>query len=241
MKRFFSLSAGDIKNIYRDSMQLLVAAAPLFIMAVLRFGVPMAASLLKQHFGFELSAHYSFMLSLFLTMPPLMYGMVIGFLMLDERDDGLLAYFAVTPLSKSGYLRQRVLLPVVVSFLMILILVYGSGLSTPSFIKLLPVALLTSLESPLLALAIVSTAANKVEGLAIAKGLGITIMAPFAGYLWNSDWKYLVGVIPQFWVSQAFMGITDNHIPYGLSVLAGLAVHFGYIAVLMRIFKQKME
>lgn len=244
MIRHFTITRGDLKNIYRDRMQLLVAVTPLIIILLLRFLVPVVTNLLKVHLLFDLSPHYPFILSFFITLTPLFYGMVIGFLIIDERDEQLISYFAITPLTKSGYIKQRVGLPIVITFTLTIILVYGSGIvSIPflNFLKLIPLAFMLALEAPLMAVVLASTASNKVEGLAIAKGMGITILSPLAGYFIAFRWRYLAGIFPQFWVSQAFLGIYNDHFQYLSSLSFGFLIHIIYLKLMINRFNKKVE
>lgn len=47
----------------------------------------------------------------------MLLGILAEFIILDERDDHLLEYYAITPLQKSGYLGYRLLMPVIISFI----------------------------------------------------------------------------------------------------------------------------
>ena len=54
--------------------------------------------------------------------------MVLGFLLLDQRDDQTLTALQVTPLSLNGYLAYRISLPMLISLVTTLLMVPLAGL-----------------------------------------------------------------------------------------------------------------
>lgn len=87
----------------------------------------------------------------------------------------------------------------------------------------------------MLALFLGTFAANKVEGLALSKAMGITFMAPLAGYLVEGNWHLLGGFFPPYWVTQAFLaaGGGDGYVFY---TVGGLFVHALAVCVLVKKF-----
>ncbi len=238
MKKIAALTGGDFKNIVRDPLYLMVMAIPLFMSAAVRFAAPMAQRLLIKYF--DLSEHYLFIMSFFILWAPLMFGWIIGFILLDERDEDILSFISVTPLSKAGYLRYRILSPVLISFFLSLAVLFLVGLAELKFIKLVPVALLASLEAPLMALFLAAFAGNKVEGLALAKTASIAMLAPFAGYFLSSKWQLLAGIFPPYWVSKAFLAAYGSGPAYWLYLTGGFIIHALLIYLLLRKFKNRM-
>lgn len=53
---------------------LMAFAAPLLIAVVLKLGLPFAAAMLREALGFDLTVHYAFIVSLALTLVPMMKG-----------------------------------------------------------------------------------------------------------------------------------------------------------------------
>ena len=234
------LSVGDFRNISRDPLLLLSFAAPLLIAVVLKLGLPFAAGIAGETVGVDhLTRHYPFIISLALTLVPMMLGMLIGFIILDDRDENLLAFYAVTPVSKVGYLLHRVTVPVVLSFVLSLLMIAITGLVPVNYLTLIPVLLMASLQAPLIALFLGAFAANKIEGLALAKALGILLLAPFPGYLLDSPWQLLAGVFPPYWVSKAFMAGLKPSPLFGTYLAAGLVLQASYGYLLLQRFNQK--
>jgi len=106
---------------------------------------------------------------------------------------------------------------------------------------LLPVTLVAAIGAPVYALLLVTVASNKVEGLAVAKALGIMMAAPFAGYLLKSPLSLMAGLLPPFWPTMAIVMGYNRGSAFWLYVLAGTAVHLAWLAALHRIFDKRKD
>ena len=93
--------------------------------------------------------------------------------------------------------------------------------------------------APLFALILSTFAANKVEGLALMKGLSVFMLGPLAAYFIDSDLQLLLGVLPTYWPTKAFWvaGEGGNLWPY---VLVGMVYHLLLLVWLLRRFQKKM-
>ena len=107
MKRVLALAASDLKSITRDANYWMMILGPALMVAVLRRLVPWVTLLLRQHLDFDLAPHYPFMAAFFILVPPLLFGMISGFIILDEQDEHIISFLTVTPLTKIGYFAYR--------------------------------------------------------------------------------------------------------------------------------------
>jgi fluoroquinolone transport system permease protein len=197
------------------------------------------ADVLIKELHFDLSEYYPFIASFFIMLPPMLYGFAFGFIILDERDERLLTYFMVTPLSRTGYLMYRIASSTVMGFLFCFLIIGFSGLVRITFLKMVPVALMVSLEAPLMAFFLAAFADNKVEGIALGKGIGVLYAAPFIGYFIRSDWQLLAGIVPPYWVSKAFLAAKEGSGSFAFYVLVGIFVHLVYFVFLVRRFQNR--
>ena len=230
MRKTFALALGDYRNVARDSFLLMMLAVPLLLALLLRFVVPFAATKLKPYV--DLVPHYRFMLGIVLFFPGMLFGAVIGFMLLDERDEGVLNYMAVTPLSVNGYLRFRIVAPTLVAFVMGIILLPIAGIVPFPFWRTLPVILVASLSAPMLAVFLASFANNKVEGMALYKLTGLVLAGPVLAYFIKSDFSYFGGILPTFWVMKAFLEGYRGGLAYW-AYLGGGFLCFGLMIWLM--------
>ncbi|UMZ73043.1 hypothetical protein [Natranaerofaba carboxydovora] len=232
------LIANDIKNITRDAILIMSILAPILFASAIRFVVPIIGELLREQYGFNLLEHYTFIIGFMIVLTPLMIGTLIGFLILDERDEDIITFYSVTPLLKSGYIYYRTFIPAVFNLVFTIILVYYTGVLEVSFLTLVPVVLMASLAVPMMALFLGAFAGNKVEGLALSKGVGIMFFGPVIGYLVGSWWNILAGILPPYWVSMAFLSQVDKvGVAYLFYIVVGIGIHTFIIGLLYKKFK----
>ncbi|MDY6917523.1 MAG: hypothetical protein SVP26_06200, partial [Chloroflexota bacterium] len=234
MKKMYGLVRGDAKSIVRDPTLLFVTFLPILLGLVLRFFIPWLADLLQP--SFDLTRYYVHIMGVLAVYPPAAFGWVTGFALLDERDENILTAVAVTPLSKAGYITYRLTMPLFVGGILCYITLFVAGLVPLSPIKVLPVAMISSLGAPLAALFMVAFAGNKVEGLALSKGISLMYIGPLAVIFIQSDWQYLAGVIPTFWVSRAFVSSYGSMLEYWLALAGGLLVSAVFLGVFLKRF-----
>jgi len=241
MKRLTKFILADIKNIVRDPMQTLVAIAPLIIIVFLRIALPIAREKIFDFFQYDILTDYPMIVVFFSMLIPMMVGLVIGFVILDERDESMITYFAVTPLSKSGYLFFRVVIPSVFSFVFSLVF-YFSFYDIYSFhlVAIVLASILLSMQAPVFSLLMASFATNKVEGLAVGKLLGMVLLPPIAYYILNSSWGLLFLAVPQTWVVEI---VINKHLDWFIGTLFLLAtvIHVSVLYLSVRVFKNRID
>lgn len=223
----------DFKNIRRDALLVWIPLLPLIMMLVLRFAVPPMAAMMRQQFDFDLTPYYPLVMSMFVLLVPSTVGMIVGFLLLDERDEQTLLALMVTPLSNTSYLVYRIALPLVIGFLITLITYPLAALVPIALLNLMIVSLLGAFTAPLLALFLAALAENKVAGLAMLKLLnGITIL-PVVAYFIPANWQWLAGIIPTYWPLKIFWSAVAGE-DYGLPLLIGLIINVFALGLLLR-------
>lgn len=236
-----ALGPVDAKSITRDPLLRWMLAVPLGASLLLRWGLPPVSAFLAARLGFDLGPYQPLVGSVVLLMMPSLFGMVIGFLLLDQRDDRTLEALAVTPLTARGYLAYRIALPMVLGAALALICIPLSGVPPVGPLPLLAAALAAAPVAPIYALVLAGFAANKVQGFALTKALGVVFVAVVAGYLIQPPWQFAFGVVPQFWPAKLYWLLVEgggNGWPAGatLVLLAGLAYQLGVLGLLLRRF-----
>ena len=236
------LLRSDMKLVGRDSMLFFYLLAPLLLMSALKFGVPSANEVLTIYFHFNLSEYYGLITAVALLLVSLILGCMCGFMMLDERDDQLIQYYAVTPLSRSGYLICRFITAVVLSVIynaILLLFAAPESVATSQVLYLVPMA---ALEAPVIALFLVAFAANKVEGLALSKGASLIVAIPAAAWFIHSPLKYGLGIFPPFWIYEVLHNGNEG-VPWKalLLTLIGVSVHLLAVYVLLRKFLRRQD
>ena len=233
-----ALGPVDWRNVARDEMLRWMVIIPLLVAVVLRYGWSPLVAELQTNFQFDLEPYRIMIMSYQVIAAPIVFGVVIGFLLLDERDEGSLIALQVTPLSLTNYLVYRLGLPVVLTILLLLIAVPLAGFSTFSFGELLLLAMVTSPLAPMLSIFLAAFASNKVQGFAIMKGGGILFLLPFIAYFVGDPWQWLFGLFPTYWGPRLFWLLSEGASGVWLAVASGLLVQFVWIYLLGRRFNR---
>ncbi len=201
---FYGILPIDLRNIRRDPLLRWVVLAPWLFALLLRVGLPWLTAQLQTHAQFDLRPYHPLILSNFFMLAPSISGMIVGFLLLDERDEGTLTSYAVSPLALRGYLLYRLLLPTFLGFVMTL-LAYPLLQAPPiPWSAVIAISAVSAFTAPYLALFLAAFAPDKVAGLALTKLNNAILMLPVAAYFLPSRYQDLMGFIPVYWPMKAY-------------------------------------
>lgn len=201
----------DLKLVLRDPMMRLILAAPLLVALLLGRGLPFLMILLLEG-GFQnaggtvgtliaraVLTHMDAVRSFVLLLSAIMYGMVGAFLVLDEKDEGILPVLRTMP-GRPGWfvLRRAVMLMVLYGLLLAILIPVGGLVHGGGVVFAVSMVLdATLVVSAFLALSIL--AKNKVQGLAMAKVLNVCSLPPLLLVALPGYPGYLVGLFPSGW------------------------------------------
>ena len=231
----------DAKSVARDSMLRWLFALPLLIAFLMRWGVPAVTARLHERSGFALEPYYPLMASFMSIVAPMFVGVVIGFLLLDQRDDGTLAALRVTPVSLNGFLVYRIGAPLVVSVALTMVVLPITGLVEMRPLALFVCAVAAAPVGPLFALFLASFASNKVQGFALMKAAGILNWPPVIAYFLPIGWQWAMGIVPTYWPVKVFWLLEVGEVgwlawlPY---FVVGVAYQALLVALLLRRFNR---
>jgi fluoroquinolone transport system permease protein len=237
--RASALLRADWRNVARDPLLLLVLAVPVLLALLVRMAFPWAAALAAPRLA--LDDYAPFVVGYMLILTPMLVGGAAGFMLLDEREEQLLAALAVTPLGKQGWLTYRVALPVAATAVVSVAAVYLSGLEPPPPGRLLIMVLLAALEAPLATLFLAAFAANKIQAMALAKAGTVVVVAPFATLLVPSFWEYLAAPLPQFWVVKLAVATAAGPLELSALAMSAVVVHGIGLWGLARAYERRAE
>jgi fluoroquinolone transport system permease protein len=230
----------DAQSVRRDTLLRWMVLLPLGQAVLVRLGWPLLEARIQTLFQLDLAPYHTLIASTFLVLVPQIFGMVIGFLLLDQRDDNTLMALQVTPMSLDGYLAYRVLVPLVLSAVMLLAVIPLLGLVQVAFVPLLISALTSAALTPLFALFLAAFAANKVQGFALAKGLGIILLPALIAYFVPLPWQLALGLSPVYWPLKLFWELQAGAPDAWLYGLVGLAYQGLLLLTLLRRFQRVM-
>jgi len=232
-----SLGPIDAKSVMRDNLLRWMIITPIALALSARWGVPFLTAWLSERFGFDLTPYYTLLTSFLVLTVPSLVGAVVGFLLLDQRDDRTLTALQVTPLTVEGYLLYRTAIPLVLSVAMTTVMIALSGLVTMGLLPALLASLQAAPVAPLYALFVAAFAANKVQGFALLKAAGGLAWPPLLAYFVSSHWQLAFGIDPLYWPVKVFWMLEAGDAGVWLYYLGGLAYQAGLIVLLLRRFK----
>lgn len=222
-----ALLQADSRLLWRDPLLGWMLLLPVGLALLLRVLIPRAGALLAPS-GVDLALYHPLILGGYMLTAPGIVGMVVGFLLLDERDSRTLLALRTTPLSMRRYLAYRIALPLAVGTASTLIAYPLIGILALPFPTLVSIALVSGLSAPLLALLLATAAPNKVAGFAVVKVLNSVNLLPNAAFFLPVPLQYAAGILPAYWPMRAFWSAAAGD-PYGMPLAAGTAT--GLIAI----------
>lgn len=224
-----------LNQIARDAMLFLSCLAPVLYGLFMKFGIPAAEKFLTGYYSREeVLVPYFLIFDLFLVvLTPMMFSFASSMVILGEIDDGITKYMSVTPLGRGGYLISRLILPLTLSFVVSIIVMNVFSLTITSFEMIAILSFLSSLLGFITSMMVVSFSANKVEGMAITKMSGISMIGIILPFFVLTRIQYLAIMLPSFWMAKFAL---EGEITY---LILCVMVSAGWILLLLRKFMKK--
>lgn len=189
----------DARSVGRDALLRWLIVLPLGVALAIRGVLPPLLERAAPLLPFEPATFYEpLMAYVLLLITPLLSGMVVGFQLLDLRDDGVLDALWITPPRLRGYLAYKLALPMLIGIALTLITFPLAGLHAGGPGALCIAALGIAPHGPLFALFLAGFAANKVQGFALAKISNVLLMLPIAALFAPLAWQPLLAIAPGY-------------------------------------------
>jgi fluoroquinolone transport system permease protein len=227
----------DVRRIARDPMLLLLVAVPLLLALVLRFTLPDLLALLPP--AVDRATTALVISAIMLLMAPLTFGLVIGLMLLDERDEGILTAIAVTPVGTRRFLLLRLTVPAMWAFALATVLVPIIGLVHVPTARLTGASSLAALEAVLIALLLGGLARNKVEGMALGKVVNVIFFIGAAVAWLPAPWHWSGAIVPSYWPMRLLLSSDAPAAWFAALLIAGGVVHASALVLLLRFFERR--
>ena len=239
---FKALGPIDARNVRRDTLVNWMIFIPFITAFFIRWAFPPLSHGILVRYGFDLTPYFPLIMSFFfILLNPILFGMVIGMLLLDERDDHTLTALQVTPLSLNNYLVYRIFAPIILSVVIAIAIYPIANLGVMNFKALLVAAVAASPMTPIFALALSSIAQNKVQGFALMKISGAFLMPSLIAFFIQSKWELAFGLLPTYWPVKAYWLANAGDPGVWLYVVIGLAYQGFLLWLLIRRFNKIMH
>lgn len=241
LRAYRALGPVDAHSVRRDALLRWFIFLPLILVLGFRILMPLATRLVWDRLAFDLHPYYPLAGSFLYLILPMLVGMVLGFLLLDQRDDHTLTALQVTPLSLNGYLAYRISLPLLIALVMTLITVPLAGLGLVNPLAHLAAALCAAPLAPMFALFTAAFAQNKVQGFAVMKAASVVNIPPFIAFFIHSGWQWLFGLVPTYWPVKVYWLLQAIDPRGWLTLGLGLGYETLVIVLLLRWFNAVMH
>ena len=233
-----TLALADARILGRDPLLKWVLGLPLGLALVMRVLIPRIQQAFSAN-GVDIAQYFPLVMGGYLMTAPGIVGMVIGFLLLDERDARTLSALRVTPLSMRHYLAYRVVSPLIIGTGSTLLGYPLIGITPIPFQSLLAIAAVAGVSAPLLALVLATAAPNKVAGFAAVKVLNSVNLLPIAAFFLPLPLQYTAGIIPTYWPMRALWSAAAGE-PYLVYLAIGAITAALAVAFAARLFERRL-
>lgn len=226
----------DIKHLSREPIVLLISFAPLLITLVFKMLLVFLVPFLQQYWTFDLEPFYPYILSFIWIISTSMLGIVVGFMMLDDRDGKIVRLISVTPLGRSGYMKNRLSFIFISTMIFTVIAYYLLAIVTIPFWALMIIAILLSLIGMTLCLVFFAVADDKVKGMTYAKALNIIMVFALADLL-KDRWIHVISaVFPTYWISKILRQPSNL-----LTIFVGAGITLLWFLLVLNINDRRMQ
>jgi fluoroquinolone transport system permease protein len=207
---------------------------PVAVVLLCRLGVPS----LKNMFP-EMEEYYWLIVASLTSVTASTPSYLMGFIMLDERDENVHTLLRILPLPKNFILKSRSVFIVFLGFIFSVFILIFNGLIHFKILVIITVSILFALIPLFLTFAITAFAKNKIEAATMYKGLNIVLFLPMIAFFVRGIWKYLFGIIPFFWTFNALC-YADEPLIYLASFTVSVFTHAIFTIVLYKIYSKKI-
>ncbi len=231
----------DLRKIAAEPFFWFILVAPILLGWGLHYLLPYLADRFQD---INLDYYFPVIVALIILTPPLYYGVVLGLLVLEEKDENVLLAVAVTPIRLRNYLFTRITIYTLISIPLIVIVHEIIDVIAIELWQLVLVAMAVSLNTPLVVLLLAAFCKNQLEGFVIGKGMSPVILLPLAMYFVPGYLHLACGVLPTYWPIIAYYTAIDasgSSVFFTIAIVMSVIVQAVAIAWLYRRFENKLS
>jgi fluoroquinolone transport system permease protein len=230
----------DLRNWSRDPMLWIAALGPLSLALVTRFGAPFVTELASPIFILE--PFYPVIAGSLVLFGPAIYGFIVGMFMLEDREQGVLTAYRVSPISPRGYLLYRGVSAYVLSLATTLPALAVVGLVPIPPGILLGAVMVGALGGPTIALLFGTIASNTIEGIALSKVVNLAVLAPaIAVAVLPEPIQFVAGLLPTYWPLKAVVAGLAGDPAWPFYLVAGTGAQMLGLVGLVRLFDRRAD
>ncbi|AAL80703.1 permease [Pyrococcus furiosus DSM 3638] len=227
---FLAIYKTDVKLLRRDPM-LLYSVIMVFVLL-----------LIVRYFKDKVGIYYYPLALLTMLFIPMIFGMLPGFVMADEKEEKTIQALQVIPISSEAFLAYRLTWASIVTAVL--------GFASPYILDielsrkgLAMLIVLFVLEVWIYGLLITVFSESRMQAITVSKVLGWFLMLPpliKLVVLWRNlsrDWSEFTAFLPTYWLYKVFEGILQNDYS---DFLVAFIVHLIWLIPLIALFKRRV-
>ncbi|MEM8770174.1 MAG: hypothetical protein AAGD92_00870 [Pseudomonadota bacterium] len=249
-----ALIAADMRNVARNRLLALLAFMPLIVVLIYRFLIPDEAALTalaNERFSFDLEAFrplivnalnnlHALLMAIFVGLSASMIGAVYGLLLVEEREERLMASLRVMPVSFAAYMIARLGLPTLIAMIITTLAYPVAGMAPLPMGKVFAIAAAGATLVPVITLGVVAFAPGRVAALALVRLFTLAAVLPVTAWFISPPTEWLFASIGAYWQMRAlWSGMVGGPVWPDLAI--GVAVNALMTAVFYWRFLKRAE
>ena len=127
MIKYYNLLKYELRNLLRDKMNLMMFVYPLFMLVMAVYLFPLLFKM-EEATGQGLEVAMVVVIIALVSFGYIIASALLGFSLLDNKDEDTMQTIAVTPISKTGYVNFKLVYTYVLSVISTLIILGGTKL-----------------------------------------------------------------------------------------------------------------
>jgi len=229
----------EIRNIVRDKMYIFFVIFPIILGYVGYLLIPYVDS-----HSPDTSLASEIIIMFLILITSYMFGALMGFTLLDDKDDKVLMSLKITPISVKYY----VIIKVVLSFIFgviatIIFILFTNFLPDATLWEMVLITIVASLQAPGVTLIVNSFANNKVEGFVIMKISGMILILPMVAFYVIEWQEVFLAVAPGFWsarmIQMELIPGLDYNFTFLVYFIMGVLYNLGILYLLLKLYFKK--
>ncbi len=201
MNQLIKTSISDFKLVFRDPSLRIFLVVPFLAIAVVNMLLPY---LIANYQG--VVDYIPYVLMAATLQMSTMFGFIYCIVLIEEKDTEVAKVYGILPISKSGFITFRLVIPFMFSTIFAWILLESQPFFSFLIFESLTIAVLAGLIAPFFALVVTVFSKNKMAGMTWFKLFNLLISIPLVAFFTPKGYSGLFGIIPSHWI---FQGMND--------------------------------
>lgn len=229
----------ELKNVVRDKMYAFFALYPIILGTLGYFLIPYIDERVEAN-----SIVPEIIVMFLILITGYIFGALIAFTLLDDKDDLVLMSLKITPISVKYYVIVKLIISYIFAFIATLVLILVTNfLPGASFGIVLLISIIGALQAPGVALIVNSFSSNKVEGFVVMKLSGLILIIPVVAFFIQT-WKEVFLVFaPGFWsarlIQMELIPQFDTNFTFIVYFILGVIYNLVLLHFLLKLYTRK--